>query len=184
MPYTDASSDDIYKEPIEYEFHPRLTKPPHNSKFWNRVGTVNRDGFRGGISTCTKYNPIGSAENYYNNALKNCVSYAWGRFNEIGYGTTKFKTPAGVNRFVRVPGNPPQIIRDAYAHNLKVGNVPKLGALICWRLNGSSTEGHVAVVEEINADGSIVTSESGYGDDLDPKRGYDFAVCTRPSKGN
>jgi len=167
----DHDSTDVYQEPTKYEFHPRLTMPPRNNKFWNTVDN-------GGISTCVVGNYCGSGEHSYSNVLKNCVGYAWGRFNEIGYGTEKFKTSLGVNTFKRVPGNPPQLYEDAWQYNLKVGKIPKLGALICWRL-GSSSSGHVAVVEKINDDGSIVTSESGYGDlnHVDPKRGYDFAVC-------
>ena len=37
---------------------------------------------------------------------------------------------------------------------------PKLGAIGCWD-NGKS--GHVAVVEQINSDGSCITSNSYYG---------------------
>ena len=39
------------------------------------------------------------------------------------------------------------------------GQAPRLGAIAC---TDYSTGGHVAVVEQINEDGSIVTSNSGY----------------------
>ena len=46
----------------------------------------------------------------------------------------------------------------------KRGKTPKLGAVICWRKgqagNSSDGAGHVAIVEEIYADGSILISES------------------------
>ena len=49
----------------------------------------------------------------------------------------------------------------------KRGQTPKLGAVICWRKgkaqNASDGAGHVAIVEEIYDDGSILTSNSAYG---------------------
>ena len=41
------------------------------------------------------------------------------------------------------------------------GQTPKLGAVICWYSTRSG--GHVAIVEEIKANGDIVTSNSAYG---------------------
>ena len=49
----------------------------------------------------------------------------------------------------------------------KRGSTPKLGAIACWSLGvvgiGNDGAGHVAVVEQINSDGSIIVSESNYG---------------------
>ena len=46
----------------------------------------------------------------------------------------------------------------------KRGNTPKLGAVICWRKgqagNSADGAGHVAIVEEIYPDGTILISES------------------------
>lgn len=48
----------------------------------------------------------------------------------------------------------------------KRGKTPKLGAVICWRKGkagyAADGAGHVAFVEKINADGSIVVSNSNY----------------------
>lgn len=41
------------------------------------------------------------------------------------------------------------------------GQTPKLGAVICWYSTQSG--GHVAIVEKINQDGSILCSNSAYG---------------------
>lgn len=41
------------------------------------------------------------------------------------------------------------------------GQTPKLGAVICWY--SSVSGGHVAIVEKINQDGSILCSNSAYG---------------------
>lgn len=40
------------------------------------------------------------------------------------------------------------------------GQTPKLGAVICWHSTRSG--GHVAIVEKINSDGSIITTNSAY----------------------
>ena len=40
------------------------------------------------------------------------------------------------------------------------GSTPKLGAVICWHSTRSG--GHVAIVERINDNGSILTSNSAY----------------------
>lgn len=52
---------------------------------------------------------------------------------------------------------------DGYAR----GQAPKLGAVICWRKgkanNANDGAGHVAIVEKINEDGTILCSESNYG---------------------
>ena len=63
--------------------------------------------------------------------------------------------------------NAENMYANAQQHGLKTGSTPQLGALIVWQkgatLSGSDGAGHVAVVEQVNADGSIITSESGYG---------------------
>ena len=57
---------------------------------------------------------------------------------------------------------------DWYGYNdgYERGQTPKLGAVICWRKgnikNASDGCGHVAVVEKIDSDGTITTSNSGW----------------------
>ncbi len=86
--------------------------------------------------------------------MPNCTCYAWGRFYELSGERPKLSTANAENWYG---------YSDGYAR----GQTPKLGAVICWR-NGavgdeSDGAGHVAVVEQINTDGSIVTSNSAYG---------------------
>ena len=78
-----------------------------------------------------------------------CVGYAYGRFMEI-LGTTscKLSTDNAGLWFGHT--------QDGYER----GQTPQLGAVICWRNPGKA--GHVAIVEQINADGSIVTSNSAW----------------------
>lgn len=88
--------------------------------------------------------------------LPNCTCYAWGRWYEL----TGEKPKVSTNNAEYWWG-----YNDGYAR----GQTPKLGAIICWRkgeVNQDDGPGHVAIVEQINADGSIVTSNSAYGGSL------------------
>lgn len=129
-------------------FAPRLTKPEAGNKYYI---TISKGGYSGAI--------VGSPTDKDCNVLANCVGYAAGRFNEI----------IGQNKFVYLPypPNAENFYATAQSQGLKVGSEPALGAIIVWQkgatLNSSDGAGHVAVVEQINSDGSIVTSESGYG---------------------
>lgn len=79
--------------------------------------------------------------------LPNCTAYAWGRFYEIIGERPNLSTSNAGDWFT-------------YNDGYKRGNEPALGAVICWGKHGGA--GHVAIVEQINPDGSIVTSESGW----------------------
>lgn len=100
--------------------------------------------------------------------MPNCTAYAWGRFYEL----------SGVRPALSL-GNAEDWYNfsDGYAR----GIIPKLGAVACWRRgetgNDNDGAGHVAIVEQINADGSIMTSESGYD-------AYLFETFTRANDGN
>lgn len=81
----------------------------------------------------------------------NCVGYAYGRFMEAaGITSCKLPTSNGGQWWFDVGSNYPK------------GQTPKLGAVACYRDN-TGQAGHVAIVEQINSDGSIVTSNSAYG---------------------
>lgn len=118
-------------------FKERLTRPEAGNKYYIRKDS---GGYAIGIIE-------GSPKDALCDVLHNCVGYAAGRFNEI----------IGQNCFVyfQYAGNPNTWRANAIQHGLQVGNKPKLGAVLV----GSH---HVAIVERINADGSILTSESGY----------------------
>ena len=85
-----------------------------------------------------------------------CVGYAWGRFLEIMGGT---KCKLSFHNAELWFGN----TADGYER----GKSPRLGAVICWQkgktLNKYDGAGHVAIVERINPDGSLLISESWYG---------------------
>lgn len=89
--------------------------------------------------------------------LPNCTCYAWGRFWEIADIDHDYS-----NRPTLSTGN----AEDWYGHTADGydrGQTPQLGAVICFADGPFSGDGHVAIVELINEDGSIVTSNSAYG---------------------
>lgn len=85
--------------------------------------------------------------------MPNCTAYAYGRFWEL-LGSKPNLSLANAENW--------------YSHNdeYERGLTPKLGAIICFRKGqvgvSSDGAGHVAIVEEIYPDGSILISESAW----------------------
>lgn len=130
-------------------FTPRLTIPEKGNPYYNTKKN-------GGYSDAIQGKPTQSGLD----VLNNCVGYAYGRFNEIvGDKGCFYLQPSNAELFIRY-------MNDGKKKGLKCGTTPKLGAVIVWQAgptqSGSDGAGHVAIVEQINSDGSIVTSESGY----------------------
>lgn len=129
-------------------FKQRLTKPEAGNPYYNRIAS-------GGYSGAIQGSPVCSGCD----VLANCVGYAAGRFNEI-IGKEKMQ-------YLQYPPDAEDFIDVAKQQGLKTGTEPQVGAIIVWAKgdtwNPSDGSGHVAVVEEVRSDGSIITSESGYG---------------------
>ena len=123
------------------KYVPRLTAPEKGNPYYNSIAA---GGYAVGIID-------GNPKDAGCNVLANCVGYAAGRFNEI----------IGKGCFVYWGYAPDadKWIEAAHNQGLNTGKEPKLGAVIVWGGRGK----HVGIVEQINPDGSIVTSESGYG---------------------
>ena len=121
------------------KFTPRTTAPSTKDKNWLHTSA-------GGYNSCIHIKN--------GSVLPNCVGYAWGRAREL-LGKDPALSRANAENWW---GH-----KDGYQR----GQTPKLGAIICWRKGkagvSSDGAGHVAVVEKINADGSILTSNSDYG---------------------
>lgn len=108
------------------------------------VPRLNSNGMQG--------NPYWYSENPFWQSgfgLPNCTAYAWGRAYEI-IGDRPNLSVGNANQW--------------WDYNLnnsiyESGQTPQLGAIACYYYNPG---GHVAVVEQINSDGSIVISQSGY----------------------
>lgn len=119
---------------------PRITLPKQGDPFY----TAQTEG---GLNPCIP-RPKGSVLRF-----ANCVFYAVGRYAEL-WG-------------VWLPSkNAEDLWAAAQKMCLRTGQTPEPGALIVWAKgktgDGSDGAGHVAAVEIVNTNGSIVTSESGW----------------------
>lgn len=119
-------------------FTRRTTPPSTSSKYWKHITA-------GGVNECIEISG--------GSCLPNCVGYAWGRIYEING-----KKPSLSKRNAELWYG----TIDGYNR----GSKPRLGAVLCWSKgkvgNGSDGAGHVAVVERIYSDGSVLVSASGY----------------------
>ncbi len=121
-------------------FTPRFTEPRKDNKYYISIG---EGGWNPGI-------PRKKGSSLW---FANCVFYALGRFAEI-WGVWLESV------------NAEDFIGSAKRLGHKVSQKPSVGALIVWGKgvvgNGVDGAGHVACVEKINDDGSIVISQSGW----------------------
>ena len=91
-------------------------------------------------------------------ALPNCTTYVFYRSAEIsgqsvkqGYSDNPMLSRNGW-------GNAKDFYKDA---RWSVGSVPKVGAICCWG-SDSDQYGHVAVVEEVIDNNTVIVSQSNY----------------------
>lgn len=126
-------------------FTMRTSKPSGNKNF---ITTGS-----GGWNTCIKGYPMDANAN----VLANCVGYASGRFNEI---INIARDTTGCT-YKTLNCNAVGFKERAEAAGLKTGSTPRRGAIMCWGKDGGA--GHVAIVEAVNSNSSVYTSESGYG---------------------
>lgn len=127
---------------------------PKNNRYYIRQVTGGLNGAVAGSPT------IAGA-----NVLANCVGYANGRFNEI-INDPDLKGIEKRFRFQLVC-NAENFIESAKRQGLKISSKPTLGGIMVWQkgatLDGRDGAGHVAVVEAVYKDGTILSSESGWG---------------------
>lgn len=121
------------------------TSRPSNNKNYIVTGS-------GGWNTCIKGNPLYAPAN----ALANCVGYASGRFNEI---INIARDTSGCT-YKTLNCNAINFKERAEVAGLKTGSTPRRGAIMCW---GNSGAGHVAIVERVDSNNQVYTSESGWG---------------------
>ena len=129
-----------------------LTKQP-TGKYYTRIVSGGLNGAVAGKPT------IKGA-----NVLCNCVGFANGRFNQI-CNDPELK---GINKAFKyqLVCNAENFIESAKRQGLKISSTPIQGGIMVWQkgktLGGGDGAGHVAVVEEVYSDGTILTSESGW----------------------
>lgn len=122
------------------------TLPNKGNKFYN-------NGDNGGYSWCITGKPTVDGLN----VLDNCVGWACARFNEIysiETGHTGMKYPQFCCNAERFYGKAQEL-------GLEIRKEPTNGGIMVWEGKGDLA-GHVAVVERVNGDGTVLTSESGY----------------------
>lgn len=130
------------------------TTQPKNNKYYIRIVSGGNNGAVQGSPTAPGAN-----------VLSNCVGYCNGRLNE----SILDPNLEGIERRFKyqLVCNAENFIEAAKRQGLKISNKPTLGGIMVWQrgesLNSWDGAGHVAFVEQINADGSIITSESGWG---------------------
>ena len=98
-----------------------------------------------------KGNPMWYKDNPFYQAgygLPNCTCYCWGRWWEI----------TGTRPLLPL-GNAGNWFDSANQMGLPTGQTPQLGAVVVTRYGSN---GHVSIVEQINDDGSILVSNSGW----------------------
>ena len=140
-------------------YSPRTSAPSTTNKYFIHTS-------KGGYNSCILISG--------NSCLPNCVGYAWGRAYEILKSKPKLARTNAENWY--------GYIADGY----KRSQTPHVGDIICWRKgkvgNGNDGAGHVAVVEAVYSDGSILTSNSDYGGrrfyTMKLKKGYAISGLT------
>lgn len=124
----------------------RTTKPGAGNKYYIRDDN-------GGYSPCITGKPTDKDCN----VLSNCVGYALGRFNEES-NEKKIKFLGSMNA--------ENFFANAHRWNLKTGQEPKQGAMMCWAKGkagvASDGAGHVCIVEKVNSTTQVFTSESAW----------------------
>ncbi len=129
------------------------TTQPKNNKYYTRIATNGLNGAVAGKPT------ISGA-----NVLCNCVGYANGRFNEI-INDPDLKGVVLSFKY-QLTCNAENFIEAAKKKGLKISSTPTVGGIMVWQkgasLGGSDGAGHVAIVERLYDDGTILTSESGW----------------------
>jgi surface antigen len=101
-------------------------------------------------------------------AQGNCTWYASGRSKELG------RNASNVNRLTADAGNWDD---QARAARISMSKTPSVGAIAQWEAANNNGFGHVAVVERVNGDGTILISESSYV--LRSPSSWDFLYRTR-----
>lgn len=122
-------------------YTPRTTRPNDGDPYWTKTTY-------GGYNEQILGNPVNRA--WSGSVLPNCTGYVHGRFMELG------NQPYDYDASILPYGN----ASTYYANSsLEKGQDPRLGACMVWGVGA----GHVAIVEEIINNDTVLTSESDWG---------------------
>lgn len=119
------------------------------------VRTYYSNSSGGGINTCIRGN--GTASNSATNTLPNCTGYAQGRALEA-WGPKYY---SGIQVLTNNANGWASRMRQY--HSDWVHNSPAVGAIVStYDPSGSNSAGHVYFIEQLNSDGGMYISESGW----------------------
>ena len=120
-------------------FEKRTTPPSETNKYYLKAG---KGGYNRAMEINTKTH----------SCLPNCCGLVHGRWLES-------QKQSDYNKYDKLcTGNAHSYYN--YKDGYKRGKTPKIGSIICFDKKGGY--GHVAFVEDINSNGDILTSNSGY----------------------
>lgn len=135
-------------------------------QFYPRESRYQSGDISGDIANLNQYKYVYESKTF-NYPLPNCTTYAYGRIMEQyiqqGYNIsdrTSTYNPYWWNSNGSKFGDAETWFNDS-SNVWSRGATAKLGAIACWGENGRG--GHVAIIEQINADGTVNYSESNYG---------------------
>jgi len=138
--------------------HSLFSDPNFTSSAYRESNPLWRAGYA--PNSARPSNPqLGSAEG-------NCTWYANGRLREFGYSAADLE---------KLVGNAKRWDEIARSLNIPVDQTPRVGAIAQWN-TGFGGYGHVAVVERVNVNGTILISESSYAPN---SPAWDFLYRTR-----
>lgn len=129
----------------------RTTKPANTNKYYLKKG-------HGGYNPCVLGNNKNGLRPTKYSTLPNCVAWVTGAYNEaLALKKCKYFGNTDAERYFAL----------GQKQGLEVGQIPEVGAVMCWR-KGSATAhgdgaGHVAIVAEVINETTVKTSESGWG---------------------
>lgn len=135
-------------------------------KFYPRTSVNSSGDIQGNITTLDHFKYVYN-QVFFNVPLPNCTTYCYGRIMEqyIQQGYDISNRTASYNPYWwNSSGSHFGDAKNWYGSTLNIwekGTKAKLGAIACWGDNGLG--GHVAIVEQINSDGTVNYSESNYG---------------------
>ena len=143
--------------PVKIPFTKRTRRPPEGNLFY-QCDQQREKGGKIGYNPCIRGNPEKPFGIHYPNcALQNCTGYVHGRRMEA----ESWSSHGIVVKSTRLSTGH---ARTYWTHNdgYPRGQTPKVGAVACWGGGKGKTAsyGHVAFVEEVKKDGTVVLSES------------------------
>jgi len=133
-----------------YATTPPQTSPNIGSQLGVTMPDFNQPAYReNNIFWQSGYAPASTHPAYTNlgSALGNCTWYVNGRLQQLGYNTTTL---------IKLNGNASEWDNLAANAGISMSSTPQVGDIAQWE------SGHVAVVEKVNPDGTILISESSY----------------------